>query len=181
MALERHDFREKECLGYDASAYLEEYCAWILPNVRGRVLDIGGGMGYLSKRYSEKSVVESVIYTDRYYDELESQTGEKLRLIVMSTEKLIETNDWGKFDTITCTEHIEHLPESIHKKLLVWIKNHLAENGLFLGSMPNIENSGNPYHLKEYLQRDWEKILKEYFSSVDSKGLSRMQVWKCKI
>jgi 2-polyprenyl-3-methyl-5-hydroxy-6-metoxy-1,4-benzoquinol methylase len=146
--------------------YFNAYKDAIVPHCRGRVLDIGAGHGYLSRAAAEQEAVTSVLATDRHYDERLAQKHPKLTIAKLETEALIQRN-FGAFDTIVATEHIEHLPESLHAPLLEFIFGHLAPGGVFLGSMPEVVNSGNPFHLREYLAEEWRAVLGKYFANVE--------------
>lgn len=139
--------------------YFNAYKDALVPLCRGRVLDIGAGHGYLSREVAEREDVISVLATDRHYDSKLAQVHPKLRLLTMETEMLISRNDLGLFDTIIATEHVEHLPERSHVSFLAFVRKHLKPGGWFLGSMPDVSKSGNPFHLKEYRADEWRAML----------------------
>ena len=65
--------------------------------------------------------------------------------------------------------------------LLEWVKKHLKDNGSFIGSMPNIDKSANPYHIKEYTWHAWDAILRKHFSQVELVQLNGdVYVWEAK-
>lgn len=167
---ERPDFKDPRFAEH--VWYFDAYKDALLPFCRGLVLDIGAGHGYLSRAIAEKPEVTKVIATDRHYDADRAQRHAKMHLLQVPTEDLVRAGLWRgidrkKFDTIVATEHVEHLPESLHVTLLEYVSSHLEAGGLFLGSMPEVRNSGNPFHLREYLAAEWKTVLERYFSSVE--------------
>jgi 2-polyprenyl-3-methyl-5-hydroxy-6-metoxy-1,4-benzoquinol methylase len=146
--------------------YFNAYKDAIVPLCKGKVLDIGAGHGYLSRAAAERDKVTSVLATDRHYDERLAQKHLKLTIAKLDTEALIQRN-FGAFDTIVATEHIEHLSESLHQPLLRFVREHLAPGGVFLGSMPDVQNSGNPFHLREYRAEEWRQVLSKHFGQVE--------------
>jgi 2-polyprenyl-3-methyl-5-hydroxy-6-metoxy-1,4-benzoquinol methylase len=146
--------------------YFNAYKDALVPLCRGRVLDIGAGHGYLSRAAAEQEAVTSVLATDRHFDERLAQKHSKLTMAKLETEALIQRN-FGLFDTIVATEHIEHLSAALHAPLLKFISEHLAPGGVFLGSMPEVVNSGNPFHQREYLAEEWRAVLGKYFQKVE--------------
>jgi cyclopropane fatty-acyl-phospholipid synthase-like methyltransferase len=158
--------------------YFNAYKDAIVPLCRGRVLDIGAGHGYLSLAAAEREAVTSVLATDRHYEERLAQKHSKLTIAKLDTEALIQRN-FGAFDTIIAAEHIEHLAEPVHASLLSFIREHLAKDGLFLGSMPHVAHSGNPFHLREYLAEEWRAVLGKYFEKVELWfPIPLLYVWK---
>lgn len=158
--------------------YFNAYKDAIVPLCKGKVLDIGAGHGYLSLAAAEQEAVTSVLATDRHYDERLAQKHPKLTVAKLETEALIQRN-FGAFDTIIASEHVEHLAETLHAPLLRFVREHLAQDGLFLGSMPHVQNSGNPFHLREYLAEEWRAVLGKYFAKIEIWfPVSMLYVWR---
>jgi 2-polyprenyl-3-methyl-5-hydroxy-6-metoxy-1,4-benzoquinol methylase len=183
MSLERHDWTAQECNSTDNTRYITEYMNWITPQVYGYVCDIGSGLGYPTEKYAKNDRVEHVVTNDKFYDEQKTVKHDKITRFILTTEDFIKENFENKFDCITCTEHIEHLIPDTQFKLLDWVKANLKEGGLFMGSMPDCESSGNPYHIKEYTHSQWEEILKRYFKEVQVVVLipNLLYVWKARL
>lgn len=179
MSLERHDWSEAECSNSANTTYVNAYMEWITPKVSGYVCDLGSGLGYPTIKYAEKDEVKAVVTNDKFFDEVKTVQHPKIQRFVETTEDFI-SKPHEKFDCITSTEHIEHLTEDVQIKVLEWVKDHLETDGVFLGSMPDCEHSGNPYHLKEYTHGQWEEILKRYFKNVEVVVLlpNLLYVWK---
>lgn len=158
--------------------YFNAYKGALVPLCKGKVLDIGAGHGYLSLAAAEQEAVTSVLATDRHYDERLAQKHPKLTVAKLETEALIQRN-FGAFDTIIASEHVEHLAEALHAPLLRFVREHLAKDGLFLGSMPHVQHSGNPFHLREYLAEEWREVLSKYFAKVEIWfPVSMLYVWR---
>ena len=166
MSLERHDWSEQECRNLDNTRYVTEYMDWITPKVYGDVCDIGSGLGYPTLKYAESDKVVSIITNDKFFDEDKTTKHSKIKRLILTTEEFMNTEQ-SLFDCITSTEHIEHLVPETQTKLLEWVVKHLKKDGLFLGSMPDCEQSGNPYHIKEYTHGQYEEILNNYFKNVE--------------
>ena len=172
MAEERQDYSKDECLRADNVSYCKLYSDYLTPHIYGKVLDIGCGTGWFPAAYAEKPDISSVRGTDLWPHQTPHP---KVTYLHLSTEDLLKTDD--HYDTIVSTEHIEHLPESLHRPLLAWIKQHCTQ---FVGSMPNVSSpSGNPFHLKEYSAAEWESLLKEYFTTRVETLPQSLQVWVC--
>jgi 2-polyprenyl-3-methyl-5-hydroxy-6-metoxy-1,4-benzoquinol methylase len=179
MILERHDITETECNEERNSSYIKLYMDWITPHTHGRVCDLGSGFGYPTVGYANRHNVELILTNDKFFDEKKTLVHPKIVRRIESTEDFIK-NDFGKFDCITCTEHIEHLEESVQHDVLNWIVKSLKDDGVFFGSMPDIERSSNQFHLKEYRSFQWEEILKRYFKQVEVHVLypNSLYVWR---
>ena len=181
MSLERHDWSEVECSSQGNVNYVNNYMNWITPQVYGVVCDLGSGLGYPTARYANKPVVEKVVTNDKFFDEVKTVKHDKILRFVLTTEDFIKETFESKFDCIIATEHIEHLTIETQFKVLDWVKANLKEGGLFLGSMPDVERSTNPYHIQEYTHNQWEEILRKYFRDVEVVTFPELYVWKAKI
>lgn len=181
MSLERHDWSEQECHNEANTRYVTLYMDWITPFVFGRVCDIGSGLGYPTEKYANKENVSVVVTNDKFFDEVKTIKHDKITRYTLTTEDFLALQH-DKFDCITCTEHIEHLHVETQFKLLEWVTKHLNEGGLFLGSMPNVDRSANPFHIQEYTADKWETILRTYFKNVEVVVLHpELYVWKASL
>lgn len=144
------------------------YANWIVPQCKGRVIDIGCGHGYLTQKIARMIAVKEVTGTDK--DTHNTQHNPKIFYWLINTEDLSKTTNMGLFDTIVSTEHIEHLGWRLHEPLIKWIAAHLSPTGQFIGSMPipDDPNNPNPFHFKTYTKDDWTDLLKLYFDDVYS-------------
>jgi len=157
---------ERYIPGDGGDEYFNEYAQPISKMCKGEVLDIGCGGGYLSHMIAENADVKFVTATDLSGDY--KQKHNKVDYIIKDTLELIRSGV-KEYDTIVCTEHIEHLYESTHKELLDWICKSLElKNGSFLGSMPDLDdiNNLNPFHYKTYSMEEWKSLISLYFKDV---------------
>jgi 2-polyprenyl-3-methyl-5-hydroxy-6-metoxy-1,4-benzoquinol methylase len=148
----------------DVDLYAGSYATVLVPLCRGKVLDIGCGEGWVTEAIAKQPAVENVVATDKFDGE-QRKHSKIISYLILRTEDLLDS-DFGKFDTIISTEHIEHLEGPIHKPLLAWIKAHLASGGQFLGSMPDSEVCAGPWHKKEYRLHNWYPVISEFFPQV---------------
>jgi len=151
----------------DGDEYFEKYATALLEKAAGRVLDIGCGHGYLTRRLAQKSEVSEVVAIDKIQDF--SFENDKIKF---------QSADFSKnyylpqgFDTIVSSEFIEHLAEEDYRALLSEITKSLHPEGKYLGSTPLNPTpykvfSGSRFHLREYNKKDLENILREYFENV---------------
>ncbi len=166
-----------------ADEYSEANAKFLVPRARGRVLDIGCGRGYLTRRVAENPAVKEVVGIDKI-DEFVSQHP-KIKYI---SEDLPPRGDFpGKFDTIVASEFVEHISEKAHREILAKVARALApgtSGGIYLGSTPhNPTNfktfSGSRWHVREYNERDLENVLREFFSRVTITALpEHCLVWE---
>ncbi len=146
IARERHE-------GSDAGGrdYLEQYAAVILPETRGRVLDLGCGHGYLTYEIACRSEVEGVVGIDKISEFRCAHP----KIAYWSQDLVANPRLPGGFDVIVATEFIEHIPEAAFLAILPAICKALREDGRFVGCTPvNLTAadtfSGSPYHCREY-------------------------------
>lgn len=150
----------------------------LLPQIKGKVLDIGAGAGMFAKEYAKKEEVTEIVCIDKYTDELPEV--EKLtRINWVCPEKIPK----GKFDTIVSTEFVEHIEREQFEPLLEQIVKAMNKDSVFVGSTPNKQvPTTNPYHLYEYTLPEITEIFKKYFSEVITwdTNVDFCTVWICK-
>lgn len=150
-----------------ADEYAEAYAKFIVPRAHGRVLDIGCGRGYLTRRIALNPRVEAVVGIDKIKD-FDSPHSK----IIYVSGDLPQAGDFpGKFDVVVASEFIEHIAEEDHKKILAKVARALEPHGVYIGSTPhNPTNfktfSGSRFHVREYNEKDLKQLLQSFFRDV---------------
>ncbi len=151
----------------DGDSYFESYATVLTQKVYGRVLDIGCGHGYLTRRLAGNEKVTEIIGLDKINDF--RSTNEKIHYQSQDLAK-DQTLPSG-FDVVVSSEFIEHITEEEYRRLLSRIVMALKPDGLYIGSTPHNPTpyktfSGSRFHLREYSRKDLEAVLKEFFDQV---------------
>ena len=160
--------------------HLARYCCALPLARRRRVLDAGCGAGYgaLLLREGGASLVvgvdnalEAIAYAREHYrvTGLHFLTGDCAAL-PFGTEQ---------FDLVVAFEVIEHISDPV--AFLHEVRRVLRRDGTLFLSTPNRRFSQeerevpNPYHLKEYDEKEFQALLEAVFASVTLLGQSRLQ------
>lgn len=134
----------------------------LLPILKGVVLDLGCGVGMLTKEI----VADKIYAIDKFPISERIYTGDN----IISAEKDL-TEGFSvpeKVDCVVSTEFIEHITKEDFLNLLPQIKEVLKTGGIFCGSTPNkVSPTTNPFHLYEYTLEELREILQATFSQVD--------------
>lgn len=157
----------------EANDYFESYAPILAKKSYRKVMDIGCGYGYLTKRIADNKNVEKVIGVDK----IEDFRCKHPKVEYISQNLAEDTKLPSGFDVIVSSEFIEHLTEEDFRELLFKIKDSLNDDGIFIGSTPCNPTrlkvfSGSPFHLREYNENDLTNILGEYFKIVEVSAIS---------
>ena len=144
---------------------------------RGRVLDIGCGVGYGSAVLEESDSL--VVGIDVARDALEiarrTYAGDHVLFAQMDGECL--AFDDACFDAIVCLEAIEHFNDP--QRHLREVARVLKSGGLYVLSTPRPGMGGhpdeNPYHRHEFTKSELEVMLQRHFGEVSILGQRRVQ------
>lgn len=108
----------------------------VVPTHAGhRLLDVGGGEGYLSSAFLERGFEVTCVAAP---GTLSADIPNAVRTLEMDLD--FELADLGTFHTIVCGDVIEHVRNP--DRLLRWLRGMLEPDGRFVASLPN---SGHYY------------------------------------
>src|SRR3990167_3456513 len=156
MAKERYDEQDTSFTEADHK-YFDAYANWILPRIpAGKILDIGCGLGYLTRAIAELPQVELVVAVDKHKPARENLHP---KIIYITQNLPTDLTLLGKFEGCVSTEFIEHVTEDDLKTILENLHPVITQGGRFLGSTPDVtQHSGNPFHLREYQLPDLKNL-----------------------
>lgn len=142
--------------------------------VRGRVLDLGCGVGYGSRQLARRARrVVALDHSPAAVGYARSEHGAAAVEHLAADGRALPFPA-GSFDWVICFELIEHVSEG--EELLAEIRRVLAADGQLLLSTPNrpvySEARGyqNPFHQREYDTRELRALLAEHFVRVSLFG-----------
>jgi len=154
--------------------FAEHYCS-------GRqVLDAGCGIGYGSAYLAMNGAlgVVAVDISDEAMAEAKRlYRRDNLRFVKGDVERLTEISDLGgPFDVVINFENIEHLANPT--RFLTGVKQILTNDGTLVVSTPNGQlterdqfgNIKNPFHVREFTEDEFRKMLEQFFGSVELLG-----------
>lgn len=138
------------------------------------VLDIACGTGYGTKFLSQKakSCIGIDISSDSIEYAIENFSADKVQFKQGSITDI--PLDDNSVDILVSFETIEHVDESAQKLAMKEYKRVLKEDGILFISSPNIDcwdhNPNNPFHLKEFITKDFVDFLQKDFKYVSYLG-----------
>lgn len=136
---------------------------------RGRVLEIGCGVGTMTRWLADSPDVTEVLAVDAYelaLNDLRAANLPKVRVLKASAENLRLSPD-ELFDTVMLCEVIEHLYPDEELLLLERLRPHLAANARYVVSTP-IGWLEDPTHVRAFSKRGLRRHLARYYGPVAS-------------
>ena len=141
-----------------------------------RVLDLGCGDGYGSFLLAQRAKEVVGIDIDRLTIE-NAKKKYKFKNLSFYTQDISSLSAVKLFDLVVSLQVIEHIDDD--HGFLSQIKKVLKKNGTLILTTPNRKlrlNDGqkpwNPFHVREYDQKQFERLLSDYFKEVKIWGLS---------
>jgi SAM-dependent methyltransferase len=149
--------------------------SWAAPRLRGRVLDLGCGVGYGAHLCASLNIaIKQIICVDFSRDALlfAQQAYADRRIVLVQGDACRLPFVTGSFDSVVCFEVIEHVENA--RALLEEVKRVLRPQGFLLISTPNkllssplLSKPLNPHHRREWYPQQFVTFLRRYFC-VDS-------------
>ena len=166
--------------------YFNEYAGAIIDKIHGKVLDLGCGFGYLTKKIADKRDVKDAYAVDKISpDEFRFLNHPKIKYFQRNITALKQEPQFSDFDVVVSTEFVEHIKEKDFINLLEWIKNCLRKGGVFVGSTPNNKTSfpkfsNVVYHIREYQPEYFDKLLESGgFKNIKIEIYGDFFIWQC--
>jgi radical SAM superfamily enzyme YgiQ (UPF0313 family)/2-polyprenyl-3-methyl-5-hydroxy-6-metoxy-1,4-benzoquinol methylase len=153
-----------------------QWCVSQIKDISGyRILDAACGMGYGTDRLAQNSKeatgidisLSSVEYCRRHYRR------DNLSFLQMDCADLKFADNY--FDAVISQDTIEHIQDD--KAFLKQIKRVLKPGGVcFIFTPHSLFDNANPdnrYHIREYGEKSFSSLLKEYFTGIEIFGRKR--------
>lgn len=137
--------------------------------VEGDVLEIGSGQGYGINIIAEKA--NRYVAIDKFATDIhQPKNAPKIEFLNINVPPLSGLKD-NSFDFVISFQVIEHIKKD--RELVAEVFRILKPGGKYIVSTPNIKTSltRNPWHIREYTVKGFEKLLSNSFSKIDKKGV----------
>jgi 2-polyprenyl-3-methyl-5-hydroxy-6-metoxy-1,4-benzoquinol methylase len=134
---------------------------------RGRVLEIGAGIGTMTRWLAESDAVESILATDAFESPIEELRQTELSKTTPKCMKVeaMELNPNDVFDTVMICEVLEHIYLDEEKKMLKGLRDHLAPDARFVISTP-IGLMPDPHHVRGFNKKQFRKHLEKHYGPI---------------
>jgi 2-polyprenyl-3-methyl-5-hydroxy-6-metoxy-1,4-benzoquinol methylase len=140
-----------------------------IKQAKGRVLEIGCGLGNMTRWIALAQSVQSVLALDAFetaINKVKEQGLPKVEARVMPAENLA-LESGRQFDTVYMCEFIEHLYADEEQSLLTKLRPHLAPGARFVISTP-VGWMPDPNHVRGFSKRRFVKHLRKYYGNPEA-------------
>lgn len=130
----------------------------------GRVLEVGSGIGTMTRWIAKVEDVKEIIAIDAFSDaikELKTYNLPKVTALQMQCES-IHFDDTRKFDTTVICELIEHIYPDEEKKMLIALRHYITSETTYIVSTP-IGFMDDPHHVRGFSKKQFINHLKKYY------------------
>ncbi|MCC7509249.1 MAG: class I SAM-dependent methyltransferase [Planctomycetes bacterium] len=142
-------------------------------HVRGRVLELGCGMGNMTRWIAARDEVSEVVAVDGFEQalaELRQRALPKVDARCMGMHELhFEAGE--RFDTVVACELLEHLYPDEEAALLAAIRPHLAQGAGYVVSVP-IGWLEDPHHVRAFSRAKLTRHLARHFGPAEGRDES---------
>jgi 2-polyprenyl-3-methyl-5-hydroxy-6-metoxy-1,4-benzoquinol methylase len=131
---------------------------------RGRVLEIGCGIGTMTKFISMSKKVTEIVAIDAFpeaIEELKTYNLPKFTALQIPLEE-IKFDNTRKFDTVILCEIIEHIFPDQEMKMLHALKPYINAKTIYIVSTP-IGWLEDPHHVRGFSKRNLKRHLKRFY------------------
>ena len=137
---------------------------FVVERVEGNVLEIGCGIGNMTKWISKSEKVKNVIAIDAFRDAIEALKKYNMPKVVPIQMRLenIHFKNIKKFDTVVICEVIEHIYPDEENKMLNTLRFYVDSKTIFIISTP-IGWMDDFFHIRGFSKKRFKRHLRKYY------------------
>ncbi len=152
-----------EELKTDAYPYFKRL-EFIIAHVEGKVLEIGCGVGNITRWISKSEKVTQVVAIDAFPEAIRKLKSYKFSKVIPKRMRLecLEFELGTEFDTVVISEVIEHIYPDEEKKLLAKLEKYTHRETAFLISAP-IGWLNDPFHVRGFSKKRFRDHLTKHY------------------
>lgn len=134
----------------------------------GRVLELGCGIGTMTRWIAAKPDVASVVAVDAFAKATQRLQAEQLPKVeaICAPADGLKLDSLQPFDCVFLCEFIEHLYPDEELALLATVRKHLAPGARFVVSVP-VGWLDDPSHVRAFSRRKFERHLRRHYGCIE--------------
>jgi 2-polyprenyl-3-methyl-5-hydroxy-6-metoxy-1,4-benzoquinol methylase len=137
-----------------------------LRHTSGRVLELGAGIGTMTRHLVAKADVTAIIAVEPFEEAVQALRRAGLPKVVAVQSDVVDMKLDGRFDTVLACEFLEHLYADEEREMVARLRNHVGPDTRYVVSVP-VGFMPDDFHVRGFTPRRLRRHLDRLLGPVE--------------